>query len=158
MAPAELARTHLRVQLACEHEPLIGAQRRAERSYGRQFLAQDDELLDPDVGIGDVQLAILRSRRQRRRALERGFDRAATRDRAPAVMDSGDEPLLGSADIQSLADLGNSFELVRSMRFAPITRDAVVQLLVITLLPVVPLLLTMVPLHEIMRTLVKVLM
>ena len=59
---------------------------------------------------------------------------------------------------QSLADLGNSFELVRSMRLAPITRDAVLQLLVVTLLPVAPLLLTMIPLNEIMRTLVKVLM
>jgi len=69
-----------------------------------------------------------------------------------------DEPLVGSADIQSLADLGNSFELVRSMRLAPITRAAVLQLLAITLLPVAPLLLTMLPLSEIMRTLVKVLM
>lgn len=69
-----------------------------------------------------------------------------------------DETLVGSADIQSLADLGNSFELVRNMRFAPITRSAVLQLLVITLLPVAPLLLTMLPLREILRTLVKVLM
>lgn len=68
------------------------------------------------------------------------------------------EALVGSADIQSLADLGNSFELVRCMRYAPITRDAVLLLLAITLLPVAPLLLTMVPLEEIMRTLVKVLM
>ena len=29
---------------------------------------------------------------------------------------SRDEPLIGSADIQSLADLGNSFEVVRGMR------------------------------------------
>lgn len=73
--------------------------------------------------------------------------------RGGAVMD---EALVGSADIQSLADLGNSYELVRSMRFAPITRDSVLQLLFITLLPVAPLLLTMVPLDQIMRTLVKV--
>jgi hypothetical protein len=69
----------------------------------------------------------------------------------------GGEALVGSADIQSLADLGNSFELVRSMRFAPITRSAVLQLLVITLLPVAPLVLTMLPLREIVHTLVKVL-
>jgi len=30
-----------------------------------------------------------------------------------------DEPLLGSADIQSLADLGNSFSTVREMRLVP---------------------------------------
>ena len=32
-----------------------------------------------------------------------------------------DEPFVGSADIQSLADMGNSFEVVRSMRTIPIT-------------------------------------
>ena len=30
-----------------------------------------------------------------------------------------DEPLVGSGDIQSLADLANSFEVVRTMRIAP---------------------------------------
>jgi len=58
---------------------------------------------------------------------------------------------VGSADIQSLADLGNSFELVRSMRAVPFTRDVVVQLAVITLVPVVPLLLTMVSLEELFK-------
>jgi hypothetical protein len=67
------------------------------------------------------------------------------------------EPLVGSADIQSLADLGNSFELVRSMRVVPITRDAILQLAVITLLPVTPLLLTMIPLEELMKRLLQVL-
>ena len=71
---------------------------------------------------------------------------------------SAGEPLLGSADIQSLADLGNSFELVRSMRMAPITRDAILQLAVITLLPVAPLLLTMISLEELLKRLVQVLL
>lgn len=66
------------------------------------------------------------------------------------------EPLMGSADIQSLADLGNSFELIRSMRVVPITRDAVVQLAVITLLPVAPLLLTMISLEELLKRLLQV--
>ena len=68
------------------------------------------------------------------------------------------EPLLGSADIQSLADLGNSFELVRTTRLLPFTRDAVLQLAVITLLPVAPLLLTMVPLEELFTRLLKILL
>jgi hypothetical protein len=46
-----------------------------------------------------------------------------------------DEPFVGSADIQSLADMGNSFEVVRSMRTIPITRDTIVQLVGMTLLP-----------------------
>ena len=81
----------------------------------------------------------------------REFDDKWLRGRAPA-----DEPLVGSADVQSLADLGNSFELVRSMRPVPFTRDVVLQLAVITLLPVVPLLLTMVSLEELLKQLLKV--
>lgn len=66
------------------------------------------------------------------------------------------EPLLGSGDIQSLADLGNSFEIIRTMRVVPFSRDTVVQLAVITLLPVAPLLLTMVSLEELLKRLVQV--
>ena len=53
------------------------------------------------------------------------------------------EALVGSGDIQSLADMSNSFEVVWGMRVVPFTRYTVLQLAVITLLPVVPLLLTM---------------
>jgi hypothetical protein len=81
----------------------------------------------------------------------REFDDKWLRGRAPA-----DEPLVGSADVQSLADLGNSFELVRSMRVVPFTRDTVVQLAVITLLPIVPLLLTLISLEELLKGLLKV--
>jgi hypothetical protein len=68
-----------------------------------------------------------------------------------------DEPLLGSADIQSLADMGNSFEVVRSMSVVPITRNALVQLIVVTLLPVAPLLLTMISPEELLGQFLKVL-
>jgi len=81
----------------------------------------------------------------------REFDDKWLRGGAPP-----DEPLVGSADIQSLADLGNSFELVRSMRMVPFTRDTVIQLAVITLLPVLPLLLTMVSLEDLFKQLLKV--
>jgi hypothetical protein len=62
----------------------------------------------------------------------------------------GDEPLVGSADIQSLADMGNSFEVVRSMRLVPVTRDTLIELVVVTLLPVAPLLLTMISFEELL--------
>jgi hypothetical protein len=68
-----------------------------------------------------------------------------------------DEPLVGSADIQSLADLGNSFEVVRSMRIAPITRQAVLQVVAATLLPILPLALTMMPLEDLLKKLLGVL-
>lgn len=83
----------------------------------------------------------------------RDFDTKWLRGGAPAG-----EPLLGSADIQSLADLGNSFEIVRSTRLLPFTRDAVLQLGFITLLPVVPLVLTMIPLEELMTRLLQILL
>jgi hypothetical protein len=63
---------------------------------------------------------------------------------------------VGSADIQSLADLGNGFELLRSMRIVPFTRDTVLQFAVITLLPVVLFLLTMGSLEELLKQLLKV--
>jgi hypothetical protein len=70
---------------------------------------------------------------------------------------SANEPLVGSADIQSLADLATSFEVVRRMQIAPITRDALVRLVVATLLPLAPLLLTMMPLEELLRKLLGIL-
>ena len=69
---------------------------------------------------------------------------------------SPDESLIGSADIQSLADLGNSYEVVRGMRAVPFTRDAVLQLAVLTLVPLLPLLLTMISLEELLGRLLKV--
>jgi len=78
----------------------------------------------------------------------REFDAKWLRAQAPPG-----EPLVGSADLQSLADLGNSFEVVKGMRIAPVTRDAILQLAAATLLPVVPLLLTMMPWDELLKRL-----
>jgi hypothetical protein len=70
---------------------------------------------------------------------------------------SGREPLLGSADIQSLADLSNSYNVVRTMRIAPISKEAFLRLAMATLVPILPLLLTMMPLEEILKKLVGIL-
>jgi len=70
---------------------------------------------------------------------------------------SADEPLVGSADIQSLADMANSFDVVRGMRPAPITKEVVLQLVVATLAPVVPLVLTMMSLEDLLKTLFGIL-
>jgi hypothetical protein len=59
------------------------------------------------------------------------------------------ESLVGSADIQSLADLGNAYEVIRDMYLVPITRNTVIRLGVLTILPLLPLVLTMVPLEHI---------
>ena len=68
-----------------------------------------------------------------------------------------DEPLVGSSDIQSLADLANSFEVVRSMRLVPFTRDGLVLMGATTLAPILPLALTMMPLDDILKALLGVL-
>ena len=80
----------------------------------------------------------------------RAFDEKWLRRRAV------EEPLLGSADIQSLADLGNSFEIVRRMRIVPVSKEAVFQLGVTTLMPLTPLLLTLMPLEELLKKLLGV--
>ena len=70
----------------------------------------------------------------------------------------GQEQLLGSADIQSLADLANSFGVIRSMSLVPFTRATVVRLVVMTLLPVLPLTLTVIPLDQLVDRLVTALL
>ena len=82
----------------------------------------------------------------------REFDAKWLRGGAPA-----DEPFVGSGDIQSLADLGNSFEVVRTMRISPVTKETILQLVAATLAPIVPLALTMMPLEELLKTLLGVL-
>ena len=69
---------------------------------------------------------------------------------------AADEPLVGSGDIQSLADLGNSFEVIRTMRVVPITKEAIVQLVIMTLAPVLPLTLTMLSVDELLGRLLAV--
>ena len=78
----------------------------------------------------------------------REFDAKWVRGHAPA-----DEPFVGSGDIQSLADLANSFDVVKTMRFAPITRDTFVVLVAATLVPIVPLALTMMSLEDLLKRL-----
>ncbi len=83
----------------------------------------------------------------------RAFDLKWLRGGAPAR-----ESFIGSSDIQSLADLANSYSLVQSMRIVPITKEAVLRLAVATLVPIVPLLLTMMSLEEIVKKLVGILL
>jgi hypothetical protein len=73
----------------------------------------------------------------------RDFDRKWVRGGA-----GDDEQLLGSGDIQSLADLGNSFQVIRDIKSFPYGRDAVMQLVASVLAPISPLVLTMIPLEE----------
>lgn len=76
----------------------------------------------------------------------REFDTKWVRGGAP-----DDEALIGSPDIQSLADMGNSFRVVEDMRMVPFRTRVALYLAIVTLLPVAPLILTMSSLSEILK-------
>jgi hypothetical protein len=66
------------------------------------------------------------------------------------------EELLGAADIQSLADLGNSFALVREMRSVPFGLEDISRLAAVTAAPFLPLLLTIWSPEEVILRIIKV--
>lgn len=65
------------------------------------------------------------------------------------------EDLLGSADLQSLADLNNSVGIVRGMRWVPAGPRLLTEYVLATLLPAVPLLLFKYPLAELAQKFVE---
>jgi hypothetical protein len=75
----------------------------------------------------------------------------------PGGRPSPDSPL-GSADPSSLADLGAALATMRGTISLPITRDAVVKLALATLVPIAPLLLTVIPAEELATRLLKLLL
>ena len=62
-----------------------------------------------------------------------------------------EDDLLGNADIQSLADLGNSYRTVQDMRVVVFGRRDLVILVAGLLLPILPLVLTVVPLSALLK-------
>ncbi|HEY2169020.1 MAG TPA: hypothetical protein VGJ30_05300 [Candidatus Angelobacter sp.] len=68
------------------------------------------------------------------------------------------EALLGTGDIQSLADLGNSYAFVEKMTPLPLDPRVLIHLVAATLLPMLPLLLTVMPLKDVLKLLLKVVM
>ena len=80
------------------------------------------------------------------------FDRRWIRGENP----SG-EPLLGTPDMQSLADLTNSVNVVRGMRCIPASRRLVMELAICVILPMVPLLLFKYPIAELTEKLIRAL-
>jgi len=66
------------------------------------------------------------------------------------------DDLLGTGDIQSLADLGNSFDIVREMRVIPFGLQDVVRIAVATAAPLSPLLLTIFSPEELVLRVIKI--
>ncbi len=75
------------------------------------------------------------------------------RGKAPA-----DAPLLGTDDIQSLADLGNSFLFARQMKPIPFDVRTVMQMSVLAAAPMLPLLPLVMPVADILKLLSKALL
>jgi hypothetical protein len=75
----------------------------------------------------------------------------AAKDEAPH------ESLLGSADIQSLADLGGSYRFVQEMRFVPFGWKDMTRLAAVAATPLLPLSLTVFKLEELAGYAIKVL-
>ena len=68
------------------------------------------------------------------------------------------EPMLGTADLQSLADLGNSFSFIEKMRKAPISRKLVQQLAGWTANPLVPIIILGTPTPQLVHAVMKLIM
>jgi hypothetical protein len=73
--------------------------------------------------------------------------------RAPAG-----EPLLGSSDIQSLADLANSYTVISEMKPVPFGKETMTQVIGAAAIPLLPLALSIVPANEILSRLLGLLL
>lgn len=72
------------------------------------------------------------------------------------VVDPSGQELLGTDDIQSLADLGNSYAVVKEMRLVPFGLQDISRLAIATAAPMVPLLLTVWSPEELVTRIIKV--
>jgi hypothetical protein len=79
-----------------------------------------------------------------------GFDKKWVRESLPS------EELLGTGDIQSLADLGNSYQVIREMQTVPFGLQDISRLVLATAAPLSPLLLTIFSFEELLIRIFKV--
>jgi hypothetical protein len=114
------------------------------------------------VSIGPLCVFALQLTEARRKGLQE-YGRLAMRYVSefdakwlPDAADRSGE-LLGNSDFQSLADMGNSYTVIRKMRTVPITMDALYRLTIATLVPIAPLLLTIMPLEALVKKLAAIL-
>ena len=112
------------------------------------------------VVLGPLLMFSLRMAHTRRKGLAdyglfaqryvESFDQKWVRGPAPSA------ELLGTGDIQSLADLGNSYDIVREMRVVPFGLQDVSRLAIATAAPLSPLLLTIFSVEELISRIIKV--
>jgi hypothetical protein len=81
--------------------------------------------------------------------------RYVTDFRGKWILADGRQDLLGTSDIQSLADLANSYSMVSTIGLLPVGQRALLRVTLLIASPMLPLLLTVIPLSEIIKRLVK---
>lgn len=81
----------------------------------------------------------------------RRFDRKWVRGNPP------NDEILGSGDIQSLADLGNSYAAIRNMKLIPATAGNAITLALAAALPLLPVVAVIVPIEKILGVLLQLL-
>ena len=64
--------------------------------------------------------------------------------------------ILGNPDVSSLADMGSGYERVQNMRFVPIDLRTIIAVTATSIVPLLPLLLTMYPLDELLKKLLQI--
>ena len=69
---------------------------------------------------------------------------------------AGSETLLGSSDVQPLADLAKSCAIVKETKLVPFGKDTVIRFIVVIALPFTPLAFTMFSVEDLMSRLLKV--
>jgi hypothetical protein len=74
------------------------------------------------------------------------------------VRGTSSEPLLGTSDLQSLADLGNSVRVVQELQWVPIPLTLLKRIVVTGLVPFAPLILFKVPVTELAKDFFKILL
>ena len=67
----------------------------------------------------------------------------------------GGEPMLGTADLQSLADLGNSYQIIQKMRIVPVELSDLIAIVLPGLIPALPLVALVMPISEVIKVLLK---
>ncbi|HET9792364.1 MAG TPA: hypothetical protein VFR08_13770 [Candidatus Angelobacter sp.] len=78
------------------------------------------------------------------------FDRKWVHFSVPAA-----EPLLGTSDIQSMADLANSYAVILDMSIVPISKRLIVQLAIIAGAPLIPVVIAVTPINDVVNTVFK---
>ena len=68
------------------------------------------------------------------------------------------EPLLGSSDIQSMADLDSSFAIVKEMKLVPFGKETILRFVAVITIPLAPLALTMFSPEELLKRLIQIIL